>query len=840
MPVQAEPFGRCEEQLARAPNRWEPARCFYEVARSEGLWDDAAERLDTLAARRPDLLWLRLARAYVEEERDARRASAIYREAISAFSLAGHVEGEVRARCALATWLTAQENHAGAGRELALAVAAAERAGAQDALAEALVFQARHLHDRGTSLQESLRLARRAEGLLFPRGDPVRQMLCLDLLARLERDLGLPAQAAIRFRRLEKLARANGRRSLEAKAQLGLGVLLVDELDRAPRFSGHRERALVQLRQALETADSVGDPEILAGILASLSHLLESRERMEALDRCIALAQGRYEALAASCLLSRSRIEADEGDATAADRFLDEARAAAERSGDLDTIARFWFDRMNIRWRFGPPDQAVSDSIEAIRAVEALRDLQLEQAGSAGLFSRWLAPYYVASGHSLEAFQGSGDPADLDRAFEITESMRARVLRDLLASPRSPEARLSRRALETSLRAEEALLSFQMAPKQDLFGFAGGSWLLVSTRNGTKVYPLPETVERAHLETAVPALLGLIERRDGSEAELASALGSQLLGQALSDLGPGVTQLIIVPDGALHLLPFANLRVHQGEAPLSTRYEISMASSTTLWARWRRQPRRDVRAALVLADPELPRTVAVSSIRRGDEGGRLSGARREGRRILRDLGSQSILRVGSAAGEGSLKQQDLSRFGVLHLATHAVADEENPASSAVLLAADMSGQDGRLEVDEISKLDLRGNLVALSSCRSASGALVGGEGVMSLSRAFFAAGAAVVLGSLWPVRDDDAEAFFEVFYNRLAAGDTAAAAFSAAQRERIRDGAPAEAWAGFVLSGDGNWRLPPESQRPGEVSPTVLILAIVLAISTALLWRQRA
>jgi CHAT domain-containing protein len=229
-----------------------------------------------------------------------------------------------------------------------------------------------------------------------------------------------------------------------------------------------------------------------------------------------------------------------------------------------------------------------------------------------------------------------------------------------------------------------------------------------------------------------------------------------------------------------------------------------------------------------MADPLLSATVVETAEQRGDGAGRLPGARREGRHVLRRSGEGSVLRVGAEAGEAFLKRQSLSRFGILHLAAHAVADEASPEASAVLLAADAPGEDGLLQVDEITPLDLRGSLVALSSCRSASGALLGGEGMMSLSRAFFAAGSAAVIGSLWPVRDDDAEAFFAVFYDHLAAGETAATAFSAAQRERLEDGAPAQAWAGFVLSGHGGWRLPPGPQHgSGSARFPVVLLTVI-------------
>ena len=836
----ADPFARCEARLAEAPERWESSRCFYEVARSQGLWGEAARRLESLASRHPDRPWLNLARAYVEEEQDARRAAGRYRDAIRVFAARGHTEGEVRARCAFADWLSGRGEIQEAGEQLAAAVRSAEAAGAREPLAEALVFQARHLKTLGAGLQEPYRLARRAESYLFPQGPAGPQMLCLELLAGLERELGRPERAEGYFRRLEDLARANGRRSLEARAQFGQGLLLFDDLDRAPRDSG-RPRTIAQLRRALATAEEVGDPQSQAWIHSILAHLAEPPEAREHLGRCLALARGRSDVVTASCLLTLARIQA-ETDRGAAERSLEEARAVAARSGDLQTLGRFWYDRMSFSWRFGSREQALADSSEALRAVEALRDRQLEQAGRAGLFSRWLAPYYAASGHLLAAFERSGDPADLDRAFAITDSLRGRVLRELLGGPGPSDPPPSRAGIEAALSPEEALLSFQIAPRQDFFGFAGGSWLLVFTRGRTSVYPLPETVDRAHLETAVSALLGLIDRRDGSEAGLAAALHSQLLSAALADLPRTVNRLVIVPDGALHRLPFAALRPSREESPLADRYRISVASSATLWDRWRRQPRRESRAALVLADPLLPAAVAETAERRGDGAGRLPGARREGRHVLRRSGPGSVLRVGPRAGESFLKRQSLSRFGVLHLAAHAVADEASPEASAVLLAADAPGEDGLLQVDEIARLDLEGSLVALSSCRSASGALLGGEGVMSLSRAFAAAGSAAVIGSLWPVRDDDAEAFFTVFYDHLAAGETAAAAFSAAQRERLADGAPAQGWAGFILSGHGDWRLPPGPQHGSGSAGVPVIFGIaagILLLAAVFFWISR-
>jgi hypothetical protein len=831
----ADPFASCEAAFARASERWDSARCFYEAGSRSRSWEEAARRLDALAEQRADRPWLLLARAYVEEERDARHAAGRYRTAIAAFAAHGHVEGEVRARCTFATWLTAQGESREAAEQLVLAIRHAEAARARGPLGEALLFQARHLRSR-SDLQEAYRLALRAEIALFPGGDALPQMLCLELLAALERELGRRDRSERNYRRLEQFAQANRRRDLEAHAQFGISLLLFDELDRAPRPSG-RSRIEAQLRKTLATAAEVGDQPAQAWTHAVLGNLLDPSEAQEHLDRCLELTRGQKGILAAYCLQARARSQA-ETDLAAAERSLAEARTLAEQSGDLRTLARFWYDRMNFSWRHGSRDQALADSAASIRSVEALRDRQLEQAGRMGLLSRWLAPYYAASGHLLESFQRSGDPADLDRAFAMTESMRGRVLRELLTASQAPDPPPPPSAIEAGLAPEEALLSFQIAPRRDLGGYAGGSWLLVLTRRGARVYLLPETVDRASLETSVAALLGLIERRDGGEGGLAASLYAQLLATALSELPREVSRLVIVPDGILHRLPFAALRSRDGGPVLAERYQLSVVPSAALWARWRGQSRRGARAALVLADPALPAALAEAAWRQGEGAGRLPAARREGRHVARRCGAGSVVQVGPGAGEAFLKRQDLSRFAVLHLAAHAVADEASPEDSAVLLAADAPGEDGRLNVDEIARLDLRGSLVALSSCRSASGALVGGEGVMSLSRAFFAAGSAVVVGSQWPLRDDDAEAFFAPFYDHLAAGETAAAAFSAAQRERLHDGAPAEAWAGFVLSGDGGWRLAP---GPRRASPPAgfLMLAGLLALAAIIFLTRR-
>ena len=130
-----------------------------------------------------------------------------------------------------------------------------------------------------------------------------------------------------------------------------------------------------------------------------------------------------------------------------------------------------------------------------------------------------------------------------------------------------------------------------------------------------------------------------------------------------------------------------------------------------------------------------------------------------------------------------------------------------------------------------------------ASCRSASGTVLRGEGVMGLARAFFQAGAPTVIANLWPLRDDDGAALFERFYHHLAQGTSVAAALRAAQLDRIADGAPGYAWAGLMVLGEGNLVPMPGGRPDPPVAPWVWAAvggaSLLLLAGGAILIRHR-
>ena len=122
----------------------------------------------------------------------------------------------------------------------------------------------------------------------------------------------------------------------------------------------------------------------------------------------------------------------------------------------------------------------------------------------------------------------------------------------------------------------------------------------------------------------------------------------------------------------------------------------------------------------------------------------------------------------------------------------------------------------------------------LSACQTAAGAVLVGEGMLSLARAFFQAGARAVVGTRWRIRDEDAASLFETFYRTLGSGATLSAALAQTKAEAIAHGRSPEIWAGLVLLGDGASRpFPPRTPKPDPRRATIAMLALSAAIAIA-------
>ncbi|HEX4959400.1 MAG TPA: CHAT domain-containing tetratricopeptide repeat protein [Thermoanaerobaculia bacterium] len=311
-------------------------------------------------------------------------------------------------------------------------------------------------------------------------------------------------------------------------------------------------------------------------------------------------------------------------------------------------------------------------------------------------------------------------------------------------------------------------------------------------RTEMRMVKLP--VKAKDLSDRIRYLLDLIAAR-----QPATEAAGKLRADLFAPLEPYIRHrnLVIVPHGSLHYLPFGALWQPKTGRYLIQDYRLTLAPSASV-----------LRFVLKKRNPFKGRVLVL-----GDPDGSLPEANKEARAVAALYGQVPLL--GSEAREIRVHEA-AAGLDILHLATHAVLDPLNSHFSRIQLApgggADSTDEraDGWLHLHEIYNLDLaEANLVVLSACRTSLGEHSAGDEVVSLSRAFLYAGAPAVMTSLWEVDDAASGALLESFYRHLRAGLTTAAALQVAQVEAITSQkwqAP-YFWAAFTLTGDpqGDW-----------------------------------
>jgi CHAT domain-containing protein len=108
------------------------------------------------------------------------------------------------------------------------------------------------------------------------------------------------------------------------------------------------------------------------------------------------------------------------------------------------------------------------------------------------------------------------------------------------------------------------------------------------------------------------------------------------------------------------------------------------------------------------------------------------------------------------ASRATATSRELEQYQIVHFATHSLMNNQHPELSGIVLSlVDEQGQpqDGFLRLYEIYNLKLGADLVVLSSCQTALGREIKGEGLIGLTRGFMYAGAPRVVASLWKVGD---------------------------------------------------------------------------------------
>jgi CHAT domain-containing protein len=314
------------------------------------------------------------------------------------------------------------------------------------------------------------------------------------------------------------------------------------------------------------------------------------------------------------------------------------------------------------------------------------------------------------------------------------------------------------------------------------------------------------------------------------QAELVLA---RLSGEILKPAAPYLRarRLLIVADGGLLYVPFAALPLPGGGGPLVVRHEVVHLDSPSVLAMQREllagRPPAPLEIAVV-ADPvfsvEDPRLhgnaagaqpVLVADLRRSADDLGLKGFRRlpeSGREAAALLAlaprRKSLEATGFAATRRMVLQGTLSRYKIVHIATHGLIHPTHPELSGLVLSlVDEQGrpQDGFLRSYELQEMDLPADLVVLSACQTALGKEVPGEGLVGLTRGLMRAGARRLVVSLWSVEDTSTAELMGRFYqSMLRQGMSPSAALREAQLSMLRDPRWSDPrhWAPFIFQGD--------------------------------------
>jgi CHAT domain-containing protein/Tfp pilus assembly protein PilF len=711
---------------------------------------------------------------------------------------------------------------------------------AEDHFSEALALRRGMSDDRGTS-QTLIGL-----GMAMTVDHPERALLCYSEALR--------------------LARMEGARWIEVGALHNIGVVYL-KLDKPAEALRYLEQAL-PLRRAI--GDRRGEAATLERMGAAYKALGQSQASIDYLEQSLSIQRSIGDRLwEPYTLIGIARAERDLG-------RLEASRAHAAAA--LDSIESF-------RTRVNVEDLRASYFATKQPSYEFYIDLlmQMHRSDSSKGFDA----------EALQAAERARARGLLDMLTEARVDLRRGIDDDLLARERNEQQRINKKEAERlSLAAQgtdkdklalidkelSSLLSDYRATQARIRSKSPSYAALVHPQpldvNGVRSQILDETIlleyalgeKRSFLWCVTAHSLETFELPPRSEIEdlarrgydalsrshlrlhrfdadrLAHEMSRVLLGPVRERIRG--KRILIVPDGALHYVPFRALPIDAAESvkpadspsdvgkqvPLIVENEVVILPSASVLAILRSEVsgrRTPPKSVVVVADPVFsvddPRVQSAGQTapqmrHRGQSEypqtgvfERLAFSQREAEAILAFAPpGTAMMASGFDASRSNALSKEVSQYRIVHFATHAVIDTQNPELSGIVLSqVDRQGrpQEGFLRAHEIYGMRLSADLVVLSACRTALGKEIKGEGLVGLVRGFMYAGAPRVVASLWDVRDETASDLMKQFYEKmLKDGLPASAALRAAQVfiwKQKRWKAP-YFWAGFFLQGE--WR----------------------------------
>jgi CHAT domain-containing protein/Tfp pilus assembly protein PilF len=572
------------------------------------------------------------------------------------------------------------------------------------------------------------------------------------------------------------------------------------------------QEALAQDEQDEDIASGLMDWIMIAGIHAVTGRVREAREELDAVAPEIRSSGNRM--LETGMLLTYGHtFEKENPDSAsfyyeAALAAIERSRAALgadeARSGFISGERRFFFEEVARYYASLYESEGGEWADRAFRTVErakarGLLDLLLvdESTRTSAAEEEALDAIYRLDPDSPDyETRLAGLQSDYDRlrAQRMTESVGALMGAGTVAGLDD---------VRKSLPENTVMLQYALGDTTSL--------LWVIDRKGFDLVRIPK---RSELMPVVEQFIDAVGQPGSGDAVLRRS--ARMLYEVLiphsGNRMEGAEQLIIIPDGFLHELPFDAFLTADpdedagwSEQPyLARAYATVYAPSAAIYLRLRgeKKPKYDL-DLVAFGDPDY--TLLASDGGRSLEA--LPYARAEVEEISRYVDAKKReVRLGADANELAFKQQaSEGPARVVHFATHGLVNPAEPSASSVVLCPDPSAvEDGYLHTREILTMKSDAGVVVVSACESALGRVARGEGVIGLSRAFIAGGARGVVASLWAVSDESTSELMNVFYEKMMGEKRPAGqAMHSARLALIRSGKYSHPfyWSPFIVIG---------------------------------------
>lgn len=357
----------------------------------------------------------------------------------------------------------------------------------------------------------------------------------------------------------------------------------------------------------------------------------------------------------------------------------------------------------------------------------------------------------------------------------------------------------TRADVEKILDAHSAIVMYQVMEHKTI--------VLLLTQKDIKRFDV--NLDRDALAKRVVNYTSALANRDLGYRDSSRALYDLLMRPMESALA-GVKVLCIIPDDVLWQVPFESLVDRRGKFVIESR-ACFYTQSVSVLAETMRSPQAHPapQALLAVGNPKITSATRTQSaaIYRDASLQPLPHAEEEVR-ALRALYPKAASRIytGKAANETAVKS-DVSQYRILHFATHAEFNNENPLYAHIVLAqSEGSNEDGLLEAWEIMRMNLHADIAVLSACETARGRVASGEGIIGFSWALFVAGCPSSVVSHWKVNSESTAKLMVDFHRHLLSGRGAfsrAAALRQAKLDMLRTNRWAHPfyWSAFVLIG---------------------------------------